>query len=133
MWSNKDLLQLIVSFQHGKKYYEVTSGDLASKCGWLSFIKIRNSFLKFTRHAINLAARNGHLEVVTWLHQNRKEGCTTWAMDFAAANGHLEVLKWLYQNRKEGCTEDAMEFAKENGHFEIVKWLCQNIWLKNSI
>ena len=35
------------------------------------------------------AARNGHLEVVKFLHMNRREGCTNKAMDSAARNGHI--------------------------------------------
>ena len=120
---NKNLLQLIVSFQHGYKYYKITDGDLASKYGWLSLIRERYLFLTFTFIAMNLAARNGHLEVVKWLHQNRTEGCTTDAMDHAASNGHLDVVKWLHQNRKEGCTKDAMDWAAGNGHLEVVNFL----------
>src|SRR5436853_597171 len=120
---NKDLLQLIVSFQHGYKYYEITDGDLASKYGWLFLIKERYLFLTFRFIAMNLADRNGHLEVVKWLHQNRKEGCSEWAMDHAAEYGHLEVVKWLHQNRTEGCTIRAMNCAAENHHLEVVKWL----------
>jgi len=59
-------------------------------------------------HTWNWAAKNGHLEVVKWLHENRKEGSTTKAMDFAAEYGHLEILKFLHENRKEGCTERAI-------------------------
>src|SRR5437016_230119 len=115
---NKDLLQYIVSFQHGHKYYKITGGDLASKCGWLSLIKERYLFLSFTKYAMDFAASNGHLEVIKWLHQNRKEGCNDDAMDNAASNGHLDVVKWLHENRTEGCTTHAMDNAAENGHLE---------------
>ena len=54
------------------------------------------------------AAKNGHLKMVQWLHNHRKEGCTTVAMDWAAENGHLEIVQWLHQNRNEGCTKRAM-------------------------
>ena len=55
-------------------------------------------------NAMDYAAKNGHLEVVKCLHENRTEGCTKDAMDWAAKNGHLEVVKWLHDNRTEGCT-----------------------------
>ncbi|KAE9073979.1 hypothetical protein PF007_g25590, partial [Phytophthora fragariae] len=72
------------------------------------------------------AAKNGHLEVVKWLHQNRAEGCTSHAMDSAAGHGHLDVVKWLHLNRTEGCTSDAMDSAASGGHLDVVKWLHRN-------
>jgi len=83
--------------------------------------------LEFTKDAMDLAAENGHLEIVKWLHENRTEGCTTNAMNSAARNGHLEMVQWLHamhtENRNEGCTVDTMNLAAMNGHLEIVKWL----------
>ena len=122
---NRDLLQLIVSFQHGHKYYEITDGDLASNSGWLSLIKERYLFLSFTTYAMDYAAQNGHLETVKWLHQNRKEGCTRNAMDAAARNGHLNVVQFLHQNRMEGNINSSINRATENGHMEIVKYMTE--------
>jgi hypothetical protein len=75
---------------------------------------------------MNLAAKNGHLDVVKWLHEHRTEGCTTVAMNYAAYKGHLHVVKWLHKNRTEGCTTYAMDLATSNGHLHIVKWLHEN-------
>ena len=68
------------------------------------------------RNVMDLAAMNGHLEVVKWLHHNRTEGCTKCAMHYAARNGYLQIVKWLHLNRTEGCTYDAMDYAAKNGH-----------------
>ena len=122
---NLDLLKHIVSYQGGEKWYSITSGDWASKNGYLNLLVLKKD-LEYTANAMDWAAFYGHLDVIKWLHENRKEGCTTDAMDFAAGNGHLEVVKWLHENRKEGCTGDAMDLASENGHLEIVKWLHEN-------
>lgn len=52
--------------------------------------------VQYTRtEAMDEAAKNGHLDVVTWLHENRQEGCTGGAMDMAGRHGHLEVTSWL--------------------------------------
>lgn len=48
-----------------------------------------------------MAAQNGHLEL---LKSGQAKVFSTEAMDLAAAGGHLEVVKWLHENRKEGCT-----------------------------
>ena len=44
---------------------------------------------------IDSAAQNGHLEIVKWLHNNRKEGYTVNAIDLVAQHDHSEVVKWL--------------------------------------
>ncbi|GMF80442.1 unnamed protein product [Phytophthora fragariaefolia] len=75
---------------------------------------------------MDIAAGEGHLEVVKWLHNNRSEGCTFQAIDRAASNGHLEVVQWLHSNRSEGCSSDALYRAAEHGHFDVVKWLYEH-------
>jgi hypothetical protein len=47
------------------------------------------------------ATKNGCLEVVKWLHFNRREGCSHLALTRAAEKGHVEVVKWLVENRSE--------------------------------
>lgn len=51
-------------------------------------------------YAVGLAARNGHLEVVKYLHQNGADitADNNYAVRKAAANGHLEVVKYLQAN-----------------------------------
>ena len=100
---------------------------MAAEYGRLSILKYCNEKkFRFGGGAMDNAARQGHLEIVKWLHENRSEGCTTWAIDMAAYNGHLEVVKWLHENRTEGCTTDAMDHAAWMGHLEVVKFLHEN-------
>ena len=75
------------------------------------------------RKAMDIAARNGHLDVVMWLHENRTEGCSDWAVDYAAKYGHLEVVRWLYQNGYRGYRNWAVDLARMNGHHDIVEYL----------
>ncbi|KDO20514.1 hypothetical protein SPRG_14272 [Saprolegnia parasitica CBS 223.65] len=49
--------------------------------------------------AMNVAAKDGHLEVLQRLHDGGAASCTTAAMDEAAVNGHLHVIQWLEQHR----------------------------------
>ena len=72
------------------------------------------------------AAENGHLDVVEWLHKNRREGCTSEAFLKGAENGHLDILKWLRLHRPEQCKNAAIHQASRNGHLEVVKWLSEN-------
>ncbi|RLN95848.1 hypothetical protein BBJ28_00020424 [Nothophytophthora sp. Chile5] len=100
--------------------------------------------------AMNVAAINGHLEVLQFLHsvddpvkprghkrvrgngssKSKRDGRKPWstqtAMDGAAANGHLEVVQWLHVHRSEGCTTVAMNKAAAGGHLPVVQWLHAN-------
>lgn len=90
----------------------------------LQLMKIRTD----KKALIDLAAANGDLEIVQWLHVNYpriKHGrrCTVNAMNRAAGNGHLHVVQWLYRNRDERCTYVASDLAAANGHLSVLVWL----------
>lgn len=75
---------------------------------------------------MDLAAENGRLDIVKWLHEHRIEGCTTKAMDNAAGNGHLEVVKWLHGYRTEGCSAWAFSYAIRGDHRNTIEFLYDN-------
>lgn len=105
-------------------------------------------------YAMDVAASNGHLAIVQYLHemapaydveisQDRKRKrvddefadevscrtgirCSTAAMNGAATGNHLDVVKWLHANRTEGCTTEAMDNAAHDDHLEMVQWLHEN-------
>ncbi|GAB9471377.1 hypothetical protein Gpo141_00008592 [Globisporangium polare] len=72
---------------------------------------------------IDVAAANGHLEVVKYLHENYSHECSHRAMSDAAANGHLDVVEFLHENRTEGCAPDTLDCAARKNHLEVVKFL----------
>ena len=69
-------------------------------------------------YSIDESSKNGHLEVVKYLHYIGKN-CTTYAMDYASMNGHIEVVKYLHSIGKD-FTRYAMNWASETGHLEVV-------------
>ncbi|EGG18382.1 hypothetical protein DFA_03876 [Cavenderia fasciculata] len=82
-----------------------------------------NNHCQFTTNHMDYASRNGHLEIVKFLHFNRSEGCTQSAIDNASEGGFLDIVMFLHHNRTEGCSKSAFNNASRNGHFEIVKFL----------
>lgn len=76
---------------------------------------------------LRLAAAEGRLYVLQWLHDSKES--LKWSpdiMDTAARFGHLNVVKWLHENRKEGCTTEAVDGAVRNGKYDVVQWLLEN-------
>ncbi len=130
VWDLPEMRRLIKTFMYpGKKtasYYSYQNGDIASYHGYLHLIKERSEWLRFTNHAMNWAAKNGHLNIVQWLHDNRREGCSVKAMNWAAKNGHLNIVQRLHDNRREGCSNLAMNLAAQNGHINVLDWLRNN-------
>lgn len=103
--------------------------DVAARNGHLEAVQFLHQFLNegYSMSAINSAAEHGHLEVIQWLTANRRDGWWSGnAMDKAAAMGHLDVVKWLHANRTEGCSSSAMDKAAEHGHLAVVEWLSLN-------
>lgn len=98
----------------------------AAKAGKLDAVK----FLHYSRFikswdAITEAAGEGHLEVVQWLLQHRKDLDLAHTMDRAAAKGHLDIVKFLHANGC-ACTTKAMDEAAERDDMEMVEWLHAN-------
>ncbi|KDO25106.1 hypothetical protein SPRG_09248 [Saprolegnia parasitica CBS 223.65] len=110
------------------RYFSRTFMNLSASYGYHDVLVFLHEHRKngCTTDAMDLAAANGHVAIVAFLHQHRNEGCTTRAMDVAAANGHLDVVRFLHLFRKEGCTTQAMDLAAANGHLDIVRFLHAN-------
>ncbi|EQC27411.1 hypothetical protein SDRG_14737 [Saprolegnia diclina VS20] len=107
------------------RYFSRTFMNLTASYGYLDVLVFLHEHRKngCTTDAMDLAAANGHVAIVAFLHHHRDEGCTTRAMDVAAANGHLDVVRFLHLFRHEGCTTQAMDLAAANGHLEVVTFL----------
>ena len=102
---------------------------------------VDNLKLEEIQIALRCAARNGHLEVLKWLHETfgltdvdaRAE--ENYALRLSARNGHLEVLKWMHETfgltdmdaRAEG--NYALRVAAENGRLEVLKWMYETFGL----
>eukprot|EP01132_Coremiostelium_polycephalum_P007567 gene7567-9302_t len=63
------------------------------------------------------------IEIVKFLHENRKEGCTYEAMLNAAKIGRVDLVKFHYYNRTEGNVNKSIEMATYQGHFHVVRFL----------
>ncbi|GAM19137.1 hypothetical protein SAMD00019534_023120 [Acytostelium subglobosum LB1] len=84
-----------------------------------------------TTAALHIAAMNGDLEIVTFLHLNRSEGITLMTFDAVCKRGHLDVVAYLHEHGMDGgATPMAFIGAASNGHLDVIKYLmehCQHV------
>jgi hypothetical protein len=92
--NSNDIWTILKKFMYVNKkksnIHNYRDGDVAAYYGYLGLLK-NNDNLVLTENAMNWAAKNGHLEVIKWLHTNRFERCTINAMNWAAQNGREKV------------------------------------------
>ena len=91
----------------------------------LNYLKTLCTLQKPTFHCINLACELGFLPIVIYLTLIKTD-CDESAMDLAAANGHLDLVQWLHENRSEGCSTAALNGAAKNCFIDVVKWMVVN-------
>ncbi|EFA78726.1 hypothetical protein PPL_08187 [Heterostelium album PN500] len=53
--------------------------------------------------------------------------CTTDAMDRAALGGHISILSYLFENRTEGCSNNILEPACYKGGTKVVRYLLETM------
>lgn len=81
--------------------------------------------LRWTPTALELAATNGHLPVVQWLTQHRREACaSSEAFNAAAYMDHVDILEFLFDEARSVCSvQQALEHAEEGGADDALEWL----------
>jgi hypothetical protein len=72
--------------------------------------------------AIDNAAAKGRLDIVQFLHENRREGCSFDAMENAISYGKLEVATWLHSNMELDSAPILMSFVAGEGHLSTLQW-----------
>jgi hypothetical protein len=74
-------------------------------------------------YACALAAKNGHLECLKYVHEEAKAPWDSRTASWAAAKGHLHILEYLVERKYDQYSVYACAFAAENGHLDCLKYL----------
>ncbi|OQR88814.1 hypothetical protein ACHHYP_06620 [Achlya hypogyna] len=116
----------VVRYLYGKGYS--LHGVLHAACvnGHLDVAKFAESHERcedLLVGTILLAAANGHVSTLSFLHDQGYDGFTAATAEAAARAGHLEVLRFLHTHRNEGCTPDALCAAASRGFLDVVVFL----------
>jgi len=133
--------KLTISAAAYKGYLEMVKYCVANECPineWACTEAARNGHLEVLKYlheevkapwdwaTAYLAAKNGHLHILEYLVERKFDKYNEWACELAAENGHLDCLKYLHETAKAPWDEDALYFAHENNHTECVQYLLDN-------
>ena len=107
---------------HAHPHYEI---DIPRQQAVVSDKKItytdeQNKFIK--KHTIYLAASNGYLDIIQWLHENKFIAGINMIDDIlwsAAKGNNLNVIEWIHTIQPGTST---ICFIEACNHIEIVKW-----------
>ncbi|KYQ88305.1 hypothetical protein DLAC_11000 [Tieghemostelium lacteum] len=123
---NIEILEFIYSKSLSKCYFTNHAIDMAAKNGKMNVIRfLVEQFIGMKCiYALVYACKGGYYDIVVYLCENfPKIKHHAKAMDLAAQGGHLEILKYLYNKWGANFTSRAINKATENGHLETLKYL----------
>ncbi len=69
------------------------------------------------------AAKNGHLEILKYLHEEVKAPWDSVTASWAAAKGHLHILEYLVERKYDQYSVYACTNAAMDGHLDCLKYL----------
>ncbi|CAK4084662.1 unnamed protein product [Aphanomyces euteiches] len=116
MYGKKDVLELLHDRFH---FVHMDQFTLPPREKPKQVYKWKDSFV--------LAAYHGQVESLAFLHKNNfKRTSDTTAWFVAAANGHVGILKYLHKHGLEGWRHSVMEEAIKHGQLEVVQWIYDN-------
>ncbi|KAF0684969.1 Aste57867_23092 [Aphanomyces stellatus] len=129
MYLDEHALVEAFKFPPGFSSAQVTSAHL-----WAVVKYLHGRRGVFSTDAMTLAATNGHLDIVQWLHANTEAGCSYAALSGAARHGHLAVVEYLIMHFRDKCQgpdwrksfsklEFALQVASGQGHLDVVQCL----------
>lgn len=122
VFSNRDLLLHITSFQKGKKWNDIYYASWACKNGHLSLLKHKKDLI-YLPGTINVAIHSGHLHIVQWLYHYGKDTFSSLSMDVAASKNRLNILVWIYKNTTVEWTMQGVYGACKEGNFGVLQWM----------
>ncbi|RHY03031.1 hypothetical protein DYB25_003222 [Aphanomyces astaci] len=118
--------QLQASYPDRVAIHESAALAVAAANGHLQTVKYLHAYCPnpLGADALVNAAAGGHLEIVKFLHTHRgDDDWSTDVVDAAAASGHVEVVQFLHTSRTQGCTISGLQMATIRGHLDVVRWI----------
>ena len=113
--------------QQYKELMNATDPDKAAGDGRMDLlINFARKDLHPMKGGANLAAENGHLDVLKWLVETFRVYPDIDGALKAAEKGRLDVLQWMAGIEDGYIDEEVVNMAAEYGHLDIVKWIASS-------
>lgn len=126
--SNGHLEVVKLLIQHGNVYGSVDRIKYVDKSGFIKFADFPSKVQYRYHEAISKSAKNGHLDIFTFLVENNTVG-TDYGhiLVESATNGHLEIVRIaLNHHIDQRNYNKALCISAEKGYLEIVKLLIEH-------
>ncbi len=96
--------------------------DIAAENGHVEMVKyLETKGLKCSQDGINSAAHHGDVKMVKYLYQQGLR-CNQNGIDEAALHGYVKMIEYLYTKGLK-CSQDGINRAAHQGHVKMVKYL----------
>jgi hypothetical protein len=69
----------------------------------------------------------GNLEIVEFLFLNNPTPSARWYFDDVITSGHLSIVQWLIENKKEEFTDEDVKLALRFGQMEMAKAIASTL------
>lgn len=78
--------------------------------------------------SLKMATKSGNLNIIQYFKDQNIDVYfnNSKLLEIASENNHLEIVKWLHKNRKYEINNKSLQLASKNGCYEIVCYLCEN-------
>lgn len=88
-------------------------------------------FIARKAEVVKAAAANGSLACIEYFHRIDEYPFTSKVMHLAATEGHMSVVQFLHENRSEGCKFETIFEADRRNQHHVVDYLCCHRPMKN--
>lgn len=107
----------------------VSEVEIAARNGNLEMLQwLHETCQARTSTALEAAASTGHIKIVEWLLDQdlAPHDQVLWALNVTARGGHLTVIQLLSRRFTGSCLIHAMNYAATGSHLDIVRWFHEN-------
>ncbi|OQR87208.1 hypothetical protein THRCLA_22927 [Thraustotheca clavata] len=124
-WGHLDVIKGCIKTELKEVLHQLEMALSAVVTWILLFIWKIIALLAFSK-VMTLAARQGIMNTIKFLNEERQVEANIDAMYEAANYGYLDIVKYLHESYSDVCSSDAVDAAAENGHVHIIEYLYEN-------